>query len=51
VDPWEQLRALANVSDAQIAQLRRWHEQNVTGKRVPLVQLYNLLRRVEGQMP
>jgi hypothetical protein len=50
-DPWDQLRALANVSDAQFTQLRRWHEQNVTGKRVPLVQLYNLLRRVEGQMP
>jgi hypothetical protein len=50
-DPWEQLRALAHVSDAQVAQLRRWHEQNLTGARVPLVQLYNLLRRLEGQMP
>jgi hypothetical protein len=50
-DPWQQLRALAHVSDAQVAQLRRWHEQNVTGARVALVPLYNLMRRIEGQTP
>ncbi len=50
-DPWEQLRALPHVSDAQVAQLARWHAQNFTGARVPLVPLYNLIRRIEGQLP
>jgi hypothetical protein len=51
VDPWQQLRALAHVSDAQVGELRRSYERSLTGSHVALVPLYNLMRRIEGQTP
>jgi hypothetical protein len=49
--PWAYLHASAHLSEAELAQLRRWHTQALAGGRVPLVQLYNLIRRIGRQMP
>jgi hypothetical protein len=49
--PWAYLHASAHLSEAELAQLRHWHTQALAGGRVPLVQLYNLIRRIGRQMP
>jgi hypothetical protein len=48
--PWEYLHALAHLSSADLAQLERWHTRAFAGERVPLVRLYNLIRRIEMQV-
>jgi hypothetical protein len=47
---WAYLDASAHVSAAELAQLRHWHTQAFSGARVPLVRLYNLLRRISRQI-
>lgn len=47
---WAYLDASAHVSAAELAQLRRWHTQAFSGARVPLVRLYNLIRRISRQI-
>jgi hypothetical protein len=48
--PWEFLHASAEVSTSELAQLRHWHTQVLVGARVPLVRLYNLIRRIDRQI-
>jgi hypothetical protein len=49
-DPWQQLHGMAHVSDADLARLRHWHARALAGEGVPLLPLYNLIRRIEGQV-
>jgi hypothetical protein len=49
-DPWEFLQASSHVSAPQVEQLRHWHTQACAGARVPLVRLYNLIQRIDGQI-
>jgi hypothetical protein len=48
--PWEYLQASAHVSASELGQLRHWHTQAYSGARVPLVRLYNLIRRISRQI-
>lgn len=50
VGPWEYLHASAHISASELAQLRHWHTQAFAGARVPLVRLYNLIRRIDRQI-
>jgi len=49
-DAWQYLRSSARVKPQDLAQLVRWHSQACAGERVPLVQLYNLILRIGGQI-
>ena len=48
--PWAYLHAAAHLSSSDLAQLERWHTRAFAGERVPLVHLYNLLRRIDMQV-
>jgi len=48
--PWEFLHASSQVDSSELAQLQRWHTQTLAGARVPLVQLYNLIRRIDRRI-
>jgi hypothetical protein len=48
--PWEYLHTSAHISTSELAQLRHWHTQALAGARVPLVRLYNLIRRIDRQI-
>jgi Domain of unknown function (DUF4350) len=48
--PWSYLASSPRIAPADLEQLRRWHGQAWTGKRVPLVRLYNLVLRMERQI-
>jgi hypothetical protein len=48
--PWEFLHASAQVDSSELAQLAHWHTQLLAGARVPLVRLYNLIRRIDRQI-
>ena len=48
--PWEFLQASTHISAPELAQLRHWHTQAFAGARVPLVRLYNLIRRIDRQI-
>lgn len=48
--PWEFLHASAHISALELAQLRHWHTQAFAGARLPLVRLYNLIRRIDRQI-
>lgn len=48
--PWEFLQASVHITAVELAQLRHWHTQAASGARVPLVRLYNLIRRIDRQI-
>jgi hypothetical protein len=47
---WEYLHASTHVSASELAQLRHWHTRALSGARVPLVRLYNLIWRISRQI-
>lgn len=47
---WEYLHASTHVSASELAQLQHWHTRVLSGARVPLVRLYNLIWRISRQI-
>jgi hypothetical protein len=50
LEPWEYLEASSRIAAPDLAQLRGWDAQARAGRRVPLLALYNLILRIEGQV-
>jgi hypothetical protein len=50
LEPWEYLEASSRIAAPDLAQLRGWDVQARAGRRVPLIALYNLILRIEGQI-
>jgi hypothetical protein len=48
--PWELLERNTRIAAADLEQLRRWHEEAGSRRRVPLRALHNLILRLDRQM-
>ena len=48
--PWELLERNTRIAAADLEQLRRWHEEAYSRRRVPLRALHNLILRLDRQM-
>jgi hypothetical protein len=48
--PWELLERNTRIDSADLAQLRRWSEDALAKRRVPLRSLHNLILRLDRQM-
>lgn len=48
--PWQALERHPRLAHQDLQQLRAWHEATMSGHRIPLARLHNLLQHLERQM-